>query len=487
MNQPSNEASPLLGDRYQLRQQLGKKAGRYTWLAEDLESQTPVVVKLLAFGRDFQWEDLKLFEREAETLQSLDHSAIAQYLNHFELNTPRFKGFALVQSYIEARSLEQHLQAGRSFSEPEVKQIAQQLLEILAYLHDRQPMVIHRDLKPSNILLTDRSGNSPGQVYLIDFGSVQTAFREGGTITVVGTYGYMPPEQFGGRASPASDLYSLGATLIRLATGQHPADLPQTDLRIEFESAVKLSSSFVGWLRWLTEPSASRRPVSAQEALAALERGRVVRSNPTATSADKPHRIYARPATARSSITKTANTIDLHIPPLSAISGFRTIWTLAFVGGSLICGTGVCLTVTMGWMFLIFAIPTSPLWVFGCIWLIQSIQKLQSADDYLHIHCNQQQIILNYAQRGQVRRIKIPRHPSSETEAAINPVKQLNSITGSELSRPALKLWMSPNSLTMVSQGKYYGIANRKSLSGAELEWLAFELSEWLELPIGRF
>ena len=482
MSQPLNEARPLLGDRYQLQQQLGKKAGRYTWLAQDLETQTLVVVKLLAFGRDFQWEDLKLFEREAETLQSLDHSAIAQYLNHFELNTPRFQGFALVQSYIEARSLEQQLQAGRSFSEAEVKQIAQQLLEILTYLHDRQPTVIHRDIKPSNILLTDRSGNSPGQIYLIDFGSVQTAFREGGTITVVGTYGYMPPEQFGGRASPASDLYSLGTTLIRLVTGQHPADLPQTDLRIEFESAATLSAGFASWLRWLTEPSVSRRPASAQAALMSLEQGRVVGLDRASESAKKPYQVCLKPNSARSTVTKTANTIDVLIPPLSEISSFRTVWTSTLVTSILMCGTGVWLAVVTGWMFIIFAIPTSPVWVFGCVWFFQSIQKLQSADDRLQIHCTHQQIVLNYTKRRGVRRITIPRQNSSDAQT-----EGLSKQSGSKLNRSPLRLWMSPSSLTMVFNDNYYEIASRKRLSGAELEWLAYELSEWLELPIGRF
>ncbi|MBD1874302.1 hypothetical protein H6F75_12480 [Nodosilinea sp. FACHB-131] len=87
--------------------------------------------------------------------------------------------------------------------------IAKALLDILEYLYRLQPPVIHRDIKPSNVLLKNRSGNSPGEVYLIDFGSVQTA-AHGGTVTVVGTYGYMPPEQFGGRSLPASD---LGRTL----------------------------------------------------------------------------------------------------------------------------------------------------------------------------------------------------------------------------------------------------------------------------------
>jgi serine/threonine protein kinase len=223
------------GDRYQIEQQLGKRAGRYTLLARDLQTQDLVVIKRLSFGEDFAWEDLKLFEREAATLKNLSHTSIPRYLDYFDLDLPSGKGFALVQTYIPAKSLEEHIKAGRTFSEAEMVELATALLEILRYLHERSPAVIHRDIKPSNILLGDRTGNSIGSVYLVDFGSVQAA-PVGGTITVVGTYGYMPPEQFGDRAVPASDLYSLGATLIYLATGKHPADLPQIDQRLEFET-----------------------------------------------------------------------------------------------------------------------------------------------------------------------------------------------------------------------------------------------------------
>ncbi|WP_375340085.1 hypothetical protein [Okeania sp. KiyG1] len=69
---------------------------------------------------------------------------------------------------------------------------------MLDYLHSRQPPVIHRDIKPSNILLTDRSGHSTRQIYLIDLGSVQAAVH-GGTRITVGTYGYRSPEQFEGK------------------------------------------------------------------------------------------------------------------------------------------------------------------------------------------------------------------------------------------------------------------------------------------------
>jgi serine/threonine protein kinase len=263
----------ILADRYQCDRRLGKQAGRQTLLARDLKTQQQVVVKLLSFSSDFNWEDLKLFEREVETLKSLSHPAIPRYLDSFEIHTPNRKGFALVQTYIEAKSLQEYLSDGRTFSESEVKQLATALLDILAYLHQRHPPVIHRDIKPSNILLKNRSGNSVGEVYLVDFGAVQTlATQQGKTVTVVGTYGYMPPEQFGGRAVPASDLYSLGATLIALITKQHPADLPQKDLQIEFEQFTQLSSGFTNWLKWMTHPSLDRRPASVQMAKEVLEK-----------------------------------------------------------------------------------------------------------------------------------------------------------------------------------------------------------------------
>jgi serine/threonine protein kinase len=116
----------LLHDRYQVEQSLGKKAGRQTLLARDLQTQELVVVKLLTFNHEFEWDDLKLFKREAETLKSLNHPAIPRYLDYFELESPTYKGVALVQSYIDAKSLDQHLKAGRSFSETDVQQLGQQ-------------------------------------------------------------------------------------------------------------------------------------------------------------------------------------------------------------------------------------------------------------------------------------------------------------------------------------------------------------------------
>ncbi|MEA5579673.1 serine/threonine protein kinase, partial [Anabaena sp. UHCC 0451] len=98
----------VLANRYEVQQQLGKKSGRRTLLARDLVTGDLVIIKLLSFGSDFQWDDLKLFEREAQTLKSLSHPSIPRYLNYFDVKSPAYQGFALIQTYIPAQTLDQH-------------------------------------------------------------------------------------------------------------------------------------------------------------------------------------------------------------------------------------------------------------------------------------------------------------------------------------------------------------------------------------------
>ena len=278
----SNFSQEIIQKGYEIERLLAKKAGRRTFLARNINSQELVIVKVLAFSNDFSWEDLKLFEREAQTLQTLEHPSIPRYIDYFELDASGGKTYALVQSYIKGKSLDEYLKEKGKFTEVEIKKIARSLLEILIYLHRRQPPLIHRDIKPSNIILAE----SP---YLVDFGSVQTlASKAGKTVTVVGTYGYMSPEQFGGSATAASDLYSLGATLITLATGIQPADLPQRDMQIAFEEFANLTPGFVEWLRWLIEPSLDRRASSAENALEALQKGRIIKAESEAVIQYKP-------------------------------------------------------------------------------------------------------------------------------------------------------------------------------------------------------
>ncbi|ODH00983.1 serine/threonine protein kinase [Nostoc sp. KVJ20] len=267
----------ILQDRYQIQRQLGNNGIRQTWLALDLQASngdnSTVVVKLLAFGGTVQWDDLKLFEREAQILKQLNHPRIPQYIDYFCIDD-RTLWFALIQEYIPGESLKDKLAVGKRFTEKRARKIAVEVLNILMYLHELNPGVLHRDIKPSNLIWGDDN-----RVYLVDFGAVQDkAAREGVTFTVVGTYGYAPMEQFGGRAVAASDLYALGATLIHLLTGTSPSDLPQQDLRLQFTDRVNLSPSFVSWLQKLVEPAPEQRFTSAHQALNALKSGLTVAS-----------------------------------------------------------------------------------------------------------------------------------------------------------------------------------------------------------------
>ncbi len=448
----------ILGDRYEVQRQLGKQTGRQTLLARDLRTQELVVVKRLSLGSDFEWQHLKLFEREAKTLQSLSHPAIPRYLDYLELDLPNNKGFALVQSYVEGKTLEEHLKAGRTFSEDEVKELAKSLLEILIYLHRQKPPVIHRDIKPSNILLTNRSGNSVGQVYLVDFGSVQTlAAQEGGTITVVGTYGYMPPEQFGGRTTPASDLYSLGATLIYLVTGLHPTELPQKDGRIQFQQIANLDPTFVDWLEWMTEPSLDRRLASAQEALQVLKKPR--RRN-------KPTRVVRQPSGSEVVLTKTADFLEIILPAKGFNFGFLAwvsfgipwfFWRSSYVAS--INSGRIDVDIVVSSFLALWAIRI----------LLTIFRRTRLRIDSQHVFFTNDLFGLKW-QRSR----PIPRQDISQLELA----KEYNShnLEGKIVwTNQRLIIWTGKHKHELVGQGL---------LSESELKWLAHELSAWLGLPI---
>jgi serine/threonine protein kinase len=299
------QAQEILVERYQLQKVLGESASRQTWLAWDLKNQEEVVVKLLTATDQLQWDNVKLFEREASVLRQLDHPRIPQYLDDFVLEQD-ITSFALVQEYIPAKSLKELLASGKAFTETELRHIAIAVLKILIYLHKLSPPVLHRDIKPSNLLLDE--SKSKNQIYLVDFGAVQDkAAAEGATFTVVGTYGYAPLEQFGGRATPASDLYALGATLVNLATGISPADLPQFDSRMQFAHLVKLNPGFVRWLQQMTEPNLEYRFSSASDALKALKLNELAISN---INRNTNQNIFDTPILVRKSLDK----LKIYIP-----------------------------------------------------------------------------------------------------------------------------------------------------------------------------
>ncbi|MBT9312275.1 serine/threonine protein kinase [Leptothoe kymatousa] len=271
------QQTPLqLCDRYSIQQTLGIRLGRRTLLGYDHSQKQQIVIKYLCFDDPIQPVDIKRFHQEILVLKRLNHGSIPAYLDSFEIHEHGYNGLMLVQAYVPGQSFYSLINSHRSFTEHEVREIAHQVLQILDYLHQQQPVVIHRDIKPSSLVLSPVPGNPLGKVYLVDFGLVQSA---GATQTVAdepimisGTPGYRPSEQLGDRAVPATDLYSLGATLIHIATGQHPSSLPQRGVRILFSQELgHMSRPIKAWLRWLTQPKQHKRPQSAQSALHGLE------------------------------------------------------------------------------------------------------------------------------------------------------------------------------------------------------------------------
>jgi uncharacterized protein YjbI with pentapeptide repeats/serine/threonine protein kinase len=251
---------------YEVVQELGinREAGRITYLANVLNSEQQVVIKEFRFANSGgDWSGFKTYQREIEVLQQLHHPRIPRYLDSFE--TP--SGFGLVQEYKKAPSLASRY----SFSLAEIQQIAISVLEILVYLQQRTPPVIHRDIKPENILVDEQLN-----AYLVDFGLARIRGKELALSSVAGgTIGFMPPEeQFGRALTTASDLYSLGATLICLVTGTRSVEIGKLiddNYRFNFQKLVpQLPPNFRQWLIRMVEPNVKFRYSDAMVALTAL-------------------------------------------------------------------------------------------------------------------------------------------------------------------------------------------------------------------------
>jgi serine/threonine protein kinase len=262
-----HQKGDLIAQKYKIINLLGEGGSGSTYQARDLNSNRLVAIKVVSLLLAENWKTLELFEREAKVLKNLDHPFIPNYIDYFQIDTAGDRRFYLVQELAQGQSLVKLVEKGWKPNEAVVKDIALQVLHILDYLHKLTPPVIHRDIKPQNIIRRD-----DGKVYLVDFGAVQDVYRNTLTRgeTFVGTYGYMPPEQFRGHITFASDLYSLGATLLFLLTGRSPDTLPQKRMKIDFRPWVNLSPAFTNWLDKVLEPYAEERFQSAEEAIAFL-------------------------------------------------------------------------------------------------------------------------------------------------------------------------------------------------------------------------
>ncbi len=267
---------------------LGQGGSSRTWLAvdvarelelltapeppEDLDDDgipdaARVAVKELPLSRLREWKDLDRFEREAEMLGGLDHPGIPCSIDHFLIDEAEGPTFYLVQQWIDGQDLAVALDKGERWGEPRARELLAQLLPILHYLHTRRPALIHRDIKPSNIIVRRN-----GAVALIDFGAVRSG-AEGSGSTVAGTFGYMAPEQLQGRASAASDVYALAATLCHLLCRRKPGDMPAREeaFGIDFRPWCEVSEGFARLLDDMLAPTEARRIASAAEVMARLD------------------------------------------------------------------------------------------------------------------------------------------------------------------------------------------------------------------------
>lgn len=239
------------------------------YLAEDGEGRR-VALKELLFALVPGVEQLDAFEREAAVLRSLSHPDIPRFVASFREGRGVGTRLYLAQEFLEGESLLQRIER-RHLDEDEAWTLAEQVLQTLQALHLRTPALLHRDVKPANLIL-----RPDGRAALVDFGAARHLARDvthGSTL--VGTFGYMPPEQLGGTVEPSSDLYALGATLVHALSGRMPADLLDEGMALAFEKHIQGSEALRAFLRRLLAPRRSERFASAAEALSALRASRV--------------------------------------------------------------------------------------------------------------------------------------------------------------------------------------------------------------------
>lgn len=215
----------LLHGKYKIVRLIGQGGFGQTYLAEDIRvpNNPRCVVKQffpLQLGNSSSAK--VLFSQEAQRLKQLGtHPQIPALIDYVESDDGNQY---LIQEWIDGENLEQELVTEGAFSEAKIHQLLAEILPILDFVHSHQ--VIHRDVKPANII---RRRND-GQLELVDFGAAKyaTANFLAKTGTTIGSAGYAAPEQTFGRASYASDLFSLGVTCIHLLTGIEPFDLFST-------------------------------------------------------------------------------------------------------------------------------------------------------------------------------------------------------------------------------------------------------------------
>jgi serine/threonine-protein kinase len=286
----------VLSDRYVVIRQLGQGGFGRTYLAEDINRFREVCV-LKEFCPQVQTSYVmqkaeELFQREASVLYKLEHPQIPRFRELFRSHFNDKEHLFLVQDYVEGQTyralLEMKKQQGLLFTEAEVRQLLQQILPVLDYIHSMG--VIHRDISPDNLILRNaqilpHQGLVGEMPVLIDFGGVKqvaaavaSQYSQTGVAipftppTLLGKIGYAPPEQMQiGLVEPHSDLYALAATVLVLLTGKQPQELIDNDtLAWQWQREVSLTPNLGMVLERMLSPVPGDRYQNAHHVLEAL-------------------------------------------------------------------------------------------------------------------------------------------------------------------------------------------------------------------------
>jgi serine/threonine protein kinase, bacterial len=228
-HQPTSKqlaSNTVLNGRYEIVRRIGGGGMGAVYLAKDrnLGDAPRAVKEMMESHLDPAQHEKAIgdFKRESLLLTALEHPSIPTIYDYF-YDDARSR-FYLVMKYIAGGDLASRMRAaiGGRLDEKTVCDWGMQVADVLDYLHSRPKPIIYRDLKPANLMI---DGNT-GRVMLIDFGIARWVSQQEKGVTAVGTMGYAPPELFSGRVQPASDVYSLGATMFHLLTGSDPQDNP---------------------------------------------------------------------------------------------------------------------------------------------------------------------------------------------------------------------------------------------------------------------
>lgn len=284
----------LLGDRYRALKLIGESLFGRTFLSLDEGNPTKPYCIIKQFfpqaqSTDNPEEAAQLFEQKAMRLEEIGkHPQLPQLLAHFNQNQYQY----FVQEFIDGPNLSQELEANGAFNENQIRQLLKEILPVLQFVHEQN--VIHRDIKPKNLIRhTPSTPDSPDesapaepeeegrtkdvQLVLVDFGAAKFATEAvlPSTGTVIGTSGFVAPEQALGQGTFASDLYSLGVTCIHLLTQLDPFKLYSVSEgtwvwrdRVSHPVSVGLG----GILDKMLEHATRRRYQSAADVLADLNR-----------------------------------------------------------------------------------------------------------------------------------------------------------------------------------------------------------------------